>query len=276
MTRLAGKTALVTGGAAGLGRSHALALAREGADVALFDLGDEHAAAEHGYSMSSGSELDAAVDEVRHVGVRAIGLRGDVRRQADLDDAVARVVEELGRIDILVANAGIGGMAALTWEIDEVAWERMFAVNLAGVWHTCKAVVPRMVEQRYGRIVLKSSITGLRSAPRFAAYAVAKAGVIRLGETLALEVAQYGITVNMICPTTVPTGASRGVAEMMGVSFDEWLRASLEFQAIKATVQPEDISHAVVFLASDEARYITGVSLPVDAGAHLVWGRTDS
>src|SRR5262245_39963404 len=137
--RVEGKVAFVTGGAAGLGRSHILRLAGEGADVAVFDLGDAHRDAEPGYALSRQSDLDTAINDVRATGRRALGLVGDVRNQADLDAAVTATVAEFGHIDILVANAGISLMDP-TWEMSREDWDLQLGTNLTGVWQSCKAV----------------------------------------------------------------------------------------------------------------------------------------
>ena len=185
----------MTGGASGLGRSHALALAGEGADVTVFDLGDSHRDAEPGYALSRQAELDATIADVRANGRRALGLTGDVRNQEQLDAAVAATLSELGRIDILVANAGIALMAP-AWEMPREEWDLQLGTNLTGVWQSCKAVIPHMIERQYGRIILISSTLALKGSKGFAGYAAAKAGVAGLGRALAVELAEHRITVN--------------------------------------------------------------------------------
>ena len=268
MGRVESKVAFVTGGARGLGLSHCLTLAREGADVAIFDLGDDHRAVDPpNYALSRAAELDQAVAAVRALGRRAIAVTGDVREQASLDAAVAATIAELGRIDILVANAGIAVNACPTWELSRADWDLQLEINLTGTWQTCKAVVPHMIERGYGRIVLISSISGYRPWKALGPYAATKAGVIILGQTLALELAEHGITVNSVCPSTVPSHASRSVATALGVDFETLSRSWLRTQAIQTLLDPSDISNAVLFLASDEARYMTGLAVPVDGGA---------
>lgn len=263
--RVQGKVALVTGGASGLGRSHALVLAGEGADVTVFDFGDSHRDAEPGFALSRQAELDATIADVRATGRRALGLTGDVRNQEQLDAAVATTLLELGRIDILVANAGIALMVP-AWEMPREEWDLQLGTNLTGVWQSCKAVIPHMIERQYGRIILISSTLALKGSKGFAGYAADKAGVAGLGRALAVELAEHRITVNSICPSTVPAGSGRGLAYRHGLDFDSLLKDMLDFQAIPLLLEPIDISNAVLFLASDEARYLTGVVLPVDGG----------
>ncbi len=266
MGRLDGKVAFVTGGAVGLGRNHCLALAREGASVAIFDLGDGHRDAEPGYPLAKQADLDKAVELVRDLDRPAIGLVGDVRDQASLDAAVAATISEFGKIDIMVASAGIA-MMGRTWEMTREDWDLLIATDLTGVWQSCKAVIPHMIERQYGRIVLISSSAGYKAFDGLGPYCAAKSGVMMLGKCLARELAQYWITVNSIGPSTVDSGTNRGLAFRHGMDWDSMIESSfLPPQAIKTLLQPDDISNGVVFLASDEARYLTGVALPIDAG----------
>ena len=263
--RVEGKVALVTGGAAGLGRSHALALAREGADVAVFDLGDAHRDAEPGYPLSKQADLDATVGDIRALGRRSLALAGDVRSQKDLDAAVAATVSELGRLDILIANAGVAVMGS-AWNTPAEDWDLCLATNLTGVWQSCRAVMPQMMRQLYGRIILISSTAALRGMRELSAYSATKAGVIALGKVFAIELAEYGITVNTICPSTVPAGSGRGLAARHNIDFESLKESFREYQAIKTLLEPIDISNAILFLVSDEARYVTGITMPVDGG----------
>jgi len=263
--RVDGKVAFVTGGAVGLGRSHVLTLAREGADVAVFDLGDGHRDAEPGYPLAKQADLDKTVEDVRRLGRRGLGLVGDVRDQADLDAAVSRTVSEFGRIDVLVASAGIAMMGA-AWEMSRQDWDLLMGTNLTGVWQSCKAVIPQMIKQQYGRIVLISSSAGYKAWYWLGPYVATKAAVIALGKTLALELAQHWITVNSICPSTVDSGTNRGLALRHNIEWDSMVGGWLKSQAIQKLLDPIDISNGVLFLASDDARYLTGTALPVDAG----------
>jgi NAD(P)-dependent dehydrogenase (short-subunit alcohol dehydrogenase family) len=207
--------------------------------------------------MASQDDLQETVERVRSVGRCAVSLVGDVRRQEDLDAAASAMIDEFGRIDILVANAGVA-KEGLAWEFSRPDWDALMAINLTGVWQSCKAVIPHMINQRYGRVVLISSVAGFVGWAGYSAYTASKAGVIGLGKSLALEVGQYGITVNCICPSFVLTDLNRRWAD----NVEDWP----EDQAIQKLLEPIDISYAVVYLSSDEARYITGVALPLDGG----------
>jgi NAD(P)-dependent dehydrogenase (short-subunit alcohol dehydrogenase family) len=263
--RVEGKVAFVTGGAKGLGLSDALALAKEGADIAIFDLGDGHRDAEPGYPLGTQADLDAAVAAVEQLGRRGLGLVGDVRNQEDLDAAVRQTVDTFGHLDILVANAGVALMGA-DWEMTRADWDLMLGTNLTGVWQSCKAVIPQMIKQKGGRIILRSSSAGFKSASWLGAYCAGKAAVIALGRSLAIDLGQYYITVNSICPSTVDSGTNRGMAYKYGFDWDSKAPEWIASQIIPKMLEPRDISNVTVFLASDEARYLTGVALPVDAG----------
>jgi NAD(P)-dependent dehydrogenase (short-subunit alcohol dehydrogenase family) len=267
MGKLDGKVAFVTGGALGLGRAEALRLAEEGAHVAIFDLGDGHRDAEPGYPLATQKDLDEAIAEIEAKDVRGLGLVGDVRDQDRLDAAVAKTVEELGRIDILVATAGIAIMGP-TIEMTRDEWDLLLGTNLTGVWQSCKAVVPQMIKQGTGgRLILKSSSAGYKAWEWLGPYCATKNGVISLTRVMAIELAQHDITVNCICPSTVDSGTNRGLARVHGMDWEELRDNWLKDQAMqKQLVEREDIAAAVAFLASDEARFITGVALPVDAG----------
>lgn len=266
MTRLAGKVALVTGGASGLGRSHALRLAEEGADVAIFDLGDDHAATDPGYPLARQRDLDATVAEIEALGRRALGVTGDVQRQDDLDAAVAACSERLGGVDVLVANAGVAFMSPLT-AMDREAWDLTLGVNLTGIWQSCKAVIPGMVERERGSIVLISSAAGYKTWPGVGAYSVSKAGVIMLAKQLAMEVGSSWVRVNSVCPSSVPSGQNSGLIEKHGLDYEQVMQAWRDTQILPRNLEPADISNAVVWLASDEARFVTGAVFAIDGGA---------
>jgi NAD(P)-dependent dehydrogenase (short-subunit alcohol dehydrogenase family) len=266
---LRGKVALVTGGASGLGLSHALMLAAAGADIAICDLGSQSASADVAYPLSDGTALEAAAGAVAAVGRRALAVEADVRDEQQLESAVTRTVEDLGRLDILVANAGIS-LWEQTWKTTRAQWDQLLEINLTGVWQSCKAAIPAMQAAGGGRIVLISSVAGVKASPGFGAYAAAKAGVISIGRSLARELAEFGITVNVVCPSTVDAGASRGAAASGGLEWDDFRRRMESRQVIKELVRPEDISRAVLFFSTDEARLMTGVVLPVDAGQSIV------
>jgi SDR family mycofactocin-dependent oxidoreductase len=264
---LKGKVALVTGAARGQGRAHALALARAGADVALLDICRDLPYPR--YPMATREELSETAEAVRKLERRALELVCDVRQAAEVEAAVARTVEELGRIDILVCNAGVAGLGA-SWEISEEAFDIMLDVNLKGSWLPAKYVAPHMIAQRSGRIIFISSTAGLRPLSWMAHYNAAKMGVVALMKTMAIELGQYNVTVNSLHPTGVNTEIITGEAAEAGIS-REALAAQIGRDHVLPVelLEPQDMAEVMLFLTSDAARYITGQTLAVDAGYTL-------
>ena len=263
--RLAGKVALVTGAARGVGRSHAVRLAAEGADIVALDVAAP--VRDTGYAPAQPDELAETVRLVEREGRRAIAQIADVRDIDALRSAVHAGLEAFEHIDVVAANAGIMGTGR-AWEIPDDEWQDMLDVNLTGAWNTVRAVVPSMIDaDRGGAIVITSSISGLKGTPLVAHYAAAKHGVVGLMRVLALELAPYRIRVNTVNPTGINT-AMGGLPRMLEL-FEEHpdLARSYGNALPVDRVEPLDVSNAVLWLASDEARYVTGVALPVDAGA---------
>jgi (+)-trans-carveol dehydrogenase len=274
MGRVEGKVAFITGAARGQGRSHAIRLAEEGADIIAIDLCDQVDTVP--YPMATSEDLDQTVKAVEALDRRIIATRADVRDFGALKAAVDQGVAELGRLDIVSANAGIASVGASTVDFTEQSWADMIDINLTGVWHTVKAAVPHMIEAgNGGSIVLTSSAAGLMAYPGVGHYVAAKHGVVGLMRTLALELAPHFIRVNSIHPTQVDTDMIQNetiwrlfAPDDPNPSKDSFAPVSQELNALPIPwVEPRDISNALLFLASDEARYITGVTLPVDAGA---------
>lgn len=270
--RLAGKVALITGGARGQGRSHAVRLAEEGADVVLVDICAPVASAP--YAIADPADLEQTVKLVEELDRRALAVRADVRDLAALQAAVDGAVAELGRIDIVVANAGIAGYAPAL-EMDETTWQEMIDINLTGAWKTVRAAAPAIVEGgRGGSIVLTSSVAGLMGFPTLAHYCAAKHGLVGLMKVLAVELAPHSIRVNSVHPTHVDTDMIQNPAIHSlftgGAPDTDAAMAAAAMKAMHALpiswVDPVDISNALVWLTSDEARYVTGVALPVDGG----------
>jgi len=264
---LAGKVALVTGAARGQGRAHALALAKAGADVALLDICQNLAYPR--YPMANRAELSQAAAAVRELGRQAIELVCDVRQAEEVAASVTRTVAELGRIDILVNNAGVAGLGA-SWEISEEAFDAMLDVNLKGSWLMAKYVAPHLIAQGSGRIIFISSTAGLRPLAWMAHYNAAKMGVVGLMKTMAIELAPYNITVNSLHPTGIDTEIITGEAAEAGMS-REALAAQIGRDHLLPVglLPPQEIANALLFLASDAARYITGQTLAIDAGYTL-------
>jgi SDR family mycofactocin-dependent oxidoreductase len=274
MTELAGKVALVTGAARGQGRAHAMALAAAGADLAICDVGgfDDPVAP---YHLGSSTDLERTADEIRALGRRCVACTADVTRAADLESLTEQTVSELGGIDAVVANAGIGAAPMPSWEISEEQWDRVLAVNLKGVWLTCKFAIPHLMASGGGSIVMISSVGGLVGQPGLGAYVAAKHGVVGYMRSLANEVGGLGIRVNVVCPGAVdtPMVTNQAMLDLFsrsapGEGTRDGVVAALSPRVLlqPGFVAPEDIANAVVWLASDQARWITGVALPVDAG----------
>jgi SDR family mycofactocin-dependent oxidoreductase len=274
MGLLDGKVALVTGAGRGQGRSHAVRLASEGADVIAVDIGGGTVET-ISYELATEADLDATVKEIEGMGRRAVKAVGDVRSLSDLQAAVDAGLSELGKIDIVCANAGIGSWA-VAWEMTEQQWKDMIDINLTGVFNATRAALPSMVERgEGGSIVLTSSTAGLRAYANTAHYTAAKHGVIGLMKVLAQEAGPHRIRVNAVCPTTVrtPLVINASTFELFAPHLENPTEDDVRepFEGLNilpgvAWIEPEDVSDAVVFLCSDSAKFITGVALPIDAG----------
>lgn len=272
MGRVSGKVAFITGAARGQGRSHAIRLAEEGADIIACDLMEQLDSIP--YPMSVDEDMAETIRLVEALDRRILTRKVDVRDQAGLDSLVAAGIAEFGHIDIVCANAGIMSLAP-TWEITEQEWDEMLDVNLKGVWHTLKAVVPSMIAaDRGGSIIITSSTAGISGFGNLAHYTAAKHGVVGLMLSLVNEVSQYNIRVNTIHPTNVATGMIHNdpTYKLFAPHLEHPTKEDARDSFTKMNLIPipwveaVDISNAVLFLASDEARYITGIKLPVDAG----------
>jgi SDR family mycofactocin-dependent oxidoreductase len=276
MGRMDGKVAFVTGAARGQGRSHAVRLAQEGADIIAVDICRKFES-----SPASGAtpeDLDETAAMVKDAGGRIVTASVDVRDFDGLRAAVDSGVELLGRLDVIVANAGIGTTAGKLHKTDEALWQEMIDVNLSGVWKTVKAGVPHILKgDRGGSIVLTSSVAGFKAYPHVGHYVAAKHGVIGLMRSFAVELGQRMIRVNAVLPTHTNSPLLMNEAtyrafrpELEDPGPDDLAPVCQSFHFLPIPwVTPEDVSNAVLFLASDEARYTTGVALPVDAGSCL-------
>jgi SDR family mycofactocin-dependent oxidoreductase len=276
MGRVEGKVAFITGVARGQGRSHAIRLAQEGADIIGIDLMDDIPGAPYG--PATAEDLAETVRAVEALDRRIIASQADVRDFASLQQAVDDGVAQLGRLDIVSANAGISTQMKSAEDLDEDIWQNMIDTNLTGVWHTAKAAIPHLKKaDNGGSIILTSSEAGIKGFGNIAHYVSAKHGVVGLMRTLALELAPHMIRVNSIHPTQVDTpmimneGTYRlFMPDSPHPTREDFAPASQALNALPIPwVEAVDISNAVLFLASDESRYVTGVALPVDAGAFL-------
>jgi SDR family mycofactocin-dependent oxidoreductase len=270
MGRLEGKLALVTGAARGIGAACARRCAEEGADIALVDIAGDVETVE--YRGAAASELAETSEAIRALGRRAKAYHCDVRDGEAIRGVADEVATEFGRLDILVAAAGIDSRG-LAWELTDAQWQTMLDVNLTGVWQTAKAVTPQMLRQGSGAIVFVGSVLSHKHSPGAAHYTAAKHGVLGLTKAFGFELAPHGIRVNAVAPTAVATEMAlrQVVMREAGIPDGETLEARLLRWNVMplAMVEPRDVANAVLFLASDEARFITGVSLPVDLGALL-------
>lgn len=266
MGKLDGKVAVITGGARGQGRSHALTFAREGAEVAVCDIDEQLATVP--YPLASRDDLAETARLVRETGRACLAMKADVRSGAQMRAFAEACVARFGRVDIVAANAGILSLAPATWELTDEQWQQMIDVNLTGVWQTCKAFVPPMISAGHGgSIVLTSSIAGLKGVAGCTHYTAAKHGVVGLMRTLAWELAPHGIRVNTIHPTGVDSPMSNNDFFARWLKENPVLGDAMRGNLIDVDALPaQDISNAMLWLASDEARYVTGVTLPVDAG----------
>lgn len=271
MGKLDGKVALITGGARGQGRSHALTFAREGAKIVICDVAEQIPTAP--YPLASVEELHETARMVEETGGRCVAVQADVRDSGQMKQAAERAISEFGRIDILLANAGIESFGP-SWELTDEQWDEMLDVNLTGAFKSCRAVIPHMIERKAGVILITSSVAGLRGLSNQAHYCAAKHGVVGLMRSLALELAPHGIRVNTVHPSSVDTPIIKNQAMYTLFSGGD-PNATLEdvtpaFRELNLQdvpwMEPGDISNAMLWLASDEARYVTGTALPVDAG----------
>jgi len=271
--RLDEQVAIVTGGGRGQGRAHALALAALGAAVVVCDAPAPMSSVT--YALGSSEDLEDTVSAVTSAGGTALAVPCDVRDRADVDRVVERTLERFGRVDIAVANAGIATQGKL-WELTDDAWAQMIDTNLTGVFHTLRAVVPTMREQQYGRIVVTSSLGGRTGLPNISHYAASKWGVIGLAKSLALELVDDGITVNVVAPTTVrtpmvlneetyrlfapdqPSGAEL-TDEIIGRRFSRHHPIPLPW------IEAEDVTREVVHLVTERGN-VTGTVVEVGLG----------
>jgi 2-dehydro-3-deoxy-L-rhamnonate dehydrogenase (NAD+) len=245
MSRLAGKVAIVTGGGSGIGRGIVLTMARQGADIAIPDIQVLNA--------------DKVAEEVKALGRKVLAMKCDVTSSADVKTMVDRTRDQLGRIDILVNNAGIAGINKTVWETDLEEWRKVLRINLDGPFICCKAVVPAMIAQKYGRIVNIASIAGKEGNPNAAHYSASKAGLIALTKSLGKELAQHDILVNAVTPAAAKTAI-----------FDQLTQQHIDFMLSKIPkgrfVLVEELAAMVAWLASEDCAFSTGAVFDISGG----------
>jgi SDR family mycofactocin-dependent oxidoreductase len=262
--RVAGKVAFITGAARGQGRAHAVRLAEEGADIIAIDICRDYDTV--GYPLATEADLAETVKAVEALDRRIVASVADVRDAGALKAAVDDGVAQLGRLDIVSANAGI--CTIQSWdEVTPQVWQDTLDTNLTGVWNTMVVSVPHLIAAGGGSIICTSSTAGIKGLPYLAPYVAAKHGVVGIARTMANELARHSIRVNTVHPTGVdtPMGTGLGGLEPL-INRDPSLGPIYMNTLPVETVDPRDISNAVLFLASDEARYVTGLEFTVDAG----------
>lgn len=252
--KLRGKTALVTGGGRGIGRAISLALAQEGAQVALLDILGDNAA--------------AVAREIEATGVKALALTADLTKRAQVDRAVADTLSQFGQIDILVNNAGWDRMEMFL-DSEEETWDKIIAINFKGILYVCKAALPSMVARGQGKVISIASDAGRAGSTGEAVYAGTKGAIIAFSKTLAREMARHKITVNVVCPGLTETPLLQGIREQSPKT-EKVIEAVTRAIPLGRVGQPEDIAGAVVYLASPAADFVTGQTLSVSGGLTMV------
>lgn len=262
--KLEGKVAIVTGGARGNGFAAARCMAEEGANIAIADICENMETIP--YDMSTEAVMQEAVAEIEKLGRKAIGIKCDVRKAADVEAMVDKVIETFGKVDILVNNAGNSSMVAVA-EMDEQTWDEVLDTHLKGAFLCCRYVLPHMIEQHSGNVVNISSVGGQRGFGMGGHYCAAKHGIIGLNKSIAMETADHNIRCNVVCPGTVWTPMMQGIAAYFGMEGDEAKEQFFAGHLIKdPEVSSEDIGRAVLWLTTDDSRCITGNMITVDGG----------
>lgn len=276
--RMAGRVCVITGAARGQGRVEAVRMAHEGADLILLDSASSIETI--AYPMPGPADLERTAELVTQAGARCVTSVVDVRDVAGMQKVVASAVDILGRLDVIVANAGVLNSPKPTWELSEEEWGAVIGVNLTGVWATLKASIPHVIATgQGGSIVIISSIAGDRGCPNVAPYVAAKHGVVGLARTAANELARYRIRVNTVHPTNVrtemidnPVSARIFRPDMQDPTLDDGVEPLQSVNLMDVPwISADDIADTVIFLASDDSKFITGASVPVDAGSWAKW-----
>jgi len=276
--RLTNKVALISGVARGQGRSHALRMVSEGASIIGFDGLCTYDTVP--YKQATQEDLDETVRLIEEAGGKVYAGRADVRERGEIERVIREGTAGVGPVDIVVANAGIGINSRPFWEVSQQEWDDVIGVCLTGVWNTVSAAVPSMIAAgNGGSVIITSSAAAIKAAPQLAAYIAAKTGVIGMMRSMASDLAPHRIRINCIAPTAVPTDfvLNDRLYQIFSPNSPE---PNLE-DAKKVMrgmhplgepwVEPQDVSAAVAYLASDEARYVTGIVLPIDLGLSFSW-----
>jgi NAD(P)-dependent dehydrogenase (short-subunit alcohol dehydrogenase family) len=255
MKRFENQIVVITGAANGIGKACAIRFAEEGAKIACLDLAEER--------------NESIATECRELGVDALALKCNVTEKANIDEIVKTIVKKWGRIDILVASAGIYTGTPLA-DVSKEQWQRAIDINLTGVFLTNQAIAPLLMENKSGSIINISSMAGKTSWPASAEYSASKSGVIGLTRSVAMEMAPFGPTANAVCPGNTLTEMVRDVAEKVGkldgLTGEEWLKVRASETPMNRLAEPWEIAGVVAFLASEDSRYLTGQAIEVDGG----------
>ncbi|QBS40925.1 mycofactocin-coupled SDR family oxidoreductase [Nocardia sp. CS682] len=270
MGNLDDKVAVITGGARGQGRAHAVALAAAGADVVVCDIAEQIASVP--YAMSAEDDLAETAKLVEETGRRCVPLKADVRSQTEMNAVAQRAIDDFGHIDILIANAGIASNAPIA-EMGDEMWQDMIDTNLNGVFHSIRAVLPHMIERRWGRIVATSSIVARMGVRNAGHYAAAKWGVVGLVKSVSLEVVEYGITVNAVLPGGVDTDMIQNPAMYRLMLPDKENPTREDVMEMFASgppngdlIAPDEVADAVLLLVSEHGRHFNGEALTISGG----------
>jgi NAD(P)-dependent dehydrogenase (short-subunit alcohol dehydrogenase family) len=262
--KLEGKVAIVTGGARGNGFAAARCMASEGADIAIADICEDMQTIP--YKMSTPEKMAESVAAIEQTGRRAVGIKCDVRKSADVEAMVKQVLDTFGRIDILVNNAGNSSMTPVS-DMSEEVWDEVLDTHLKGTFLCSHFVVPHMIEQHSGKIVNISSVGGQRGFGLGSHYCAAKHGIIGFNKALAMEVADHNINVNVVSPGTVWTDMMKGIAEYFGMDEEEGKEQFFAGHLMREReITPDDIGRAVLWLVTEDSQNITGNMITVDAG----------
>jgi NAD(P)-dependent dehydrogenase (short-subunit alcohol dehydrogenase family) len=262
--KLEGKVAIVTGGARGNGLAAARCMAEEGADIVIADICENMTTIP--YNLSTPETMSQAVKDIEALGRKALGIKCDVRKAADVEAMVSQVLETCGKIDILINNAGNSSMVAVA-EMDEETWDEVLDTHLKGTFLCCRYVMPHMIKQHSGKVVNISSVGGQRGFGLGSHYCAAKHGIVGFNKALAMEVADHNINVNAVCPGTVWTDMMQGIAELFGMDEEEGKEQFFAGHLIKdRELTPEDIGRAVLWLVTEDSKNITGNMITVDQG----------
>jgi SDR family mycofactocin-dependent oxidoreductase len=272
---LSGQVAIVTGGARGIGRAIAIRLAKEGANVAICDIANQISSVP--YPLAKPQDLEETVRLTEAEGVRALSIQADVRDRKQMENVVKQTIATFGKVDILIANAGILTFGMLH-EMSDAEWDDVIGVNLSGVAKSIQAVIPHMQERRYGRIVIINSCNSRFGSGQSASYNASKWGVLGLMKCAAVEYAKEGITVNAINPTGVRTPMIINQATLTWAdpknptpdAIEKYLRTSLNAQDV-GLIEPEDVAAGVPFFCSPDSNRVTGEAIDIAAGANVRW-----